>query len=441
MLMKAIIPAVLLLELASGSPSAIEKRSFKIDRVANERYSGPNGPRALAKAFRKFGMDLPEGLAEAAVIQPDAPTDRALQKRRNRPFIFQFGTTSVKGQEGNGQKEKKNKKKKNKNKNKGGAGGAAGGAKHGGKGKKAGHGNKQGNNQTGIVAAVPEANDKEFLSPVKIGGQTVTLDFDTGSSDLWVFNTQLSKQITGKHAIYDPTASKTFKELKGASFAVRYGDGSGASGNVGTDVVDLGGAVFDKQAIELATNVSNQFVQDQNNDGLLGLAFSTINTVKPQKQKTFFDNVMPSLSEPVFTADLRKGAAGAYEFGRIDASKFQGEMAWIPIDNKKGFWQFSSESFAVDGGKAQPAARGGQAIADTGTTLILADPTIVEGYYSQIKGAQNNKQVGGITVPCDAKLPDLDLDIGGKYMARVKGADLNFAPVNKNGKSSSNTTI
>ena len=36
------------------------------------------------------------------------------------------------------------------------------------------------------VAAVPEPNAAEYLSPVTIGGQTVTLDFDTGSSDLYV---------------------------------------------------------------------------------------------------------------------------------------------------------------------------------------------------------------------------------------------------------------
>lgn len=39
---------------------------------------------------------------------------------------------------------------------------------------------------TGTVAAVPEPNAAEYLSPVTIGGQTVTLDFDTGSSDLYV---------------------------------------------------------------------------------------------------------------------------------------------------------------------------------------------------------------------------------------------------------------
>lgn len=38
----------------------------------------------------------------------------------------------------------------------------------------------------GAVPASPEANDLEYLAPVTIGGQTLNLDFDTGSSDLYV---------------------------------------------------------------------------------------------------------------------------------------------------------------------------------------------------------------------------------------------------------------
>lgn len=37
---------------------------------------------------------------------------------------------------------------------------------------------------TGSVVATPATNDREYLAPVQIGGQTVNLDFDTGSSDL-----------------------------------------------------------------------------------------------------------------------------------------------------------------------------------------------------------------------------------------------------------------
>ena len=48
----------------------------------------------------------------------------------------------------------------------------------------AGPGNPNAPAQGFPVAAVPEPNAAEYLSPVTIGGQTVTLDFDTGSSDL-----------------------------------------------------------------------------------------------------------------------------------------------------------------------------------------------------------------------------------------------------------------
>ena len=39
-------------------------------------------------------------------------------------------------------------------------------------------------NNDGTVSANPEQYDSQYLSPVNIGGQTVNLDFDTGSSDL-----------------------------------------------------------------------------------------------------------------------------------------------------------------------------------------------------------------------------------------------------------------
>lgn len=206
-------------------------------------------------------------------------------------------------------------------------------------------------NENGEVAANPEDNEALFLSPVKIGGQTLNLDFDSGSSDLWVFSTQLSKQSIAGHTAYDSTNSSTFKQMQGSSFLITYGDGSGAAGNVGTDTVDIGGATVTEQAIEMATAVSQSFVEDTNTDGLVGLAFSSINTVKPKAQKTFFDNIMPNLDQPVFTADLTNDTTGTYEFGTIDQTKFKGDLTYTAVDSSQGFWQFQSKSFMVDGKK------------------------------------------------------------------------------------------
>ncbi|XXG95222.1 hypothetical protein Hte_001482 [Hypoxylon texense] len=377
-----------LLALASASPARIQKRGvYKVERVPNPNYTGRNGPRALLKTLRKYRMPIPAALTSAA-----SQSNEMISKRQNR-------------RKGKGHKQKG-----------GAAAGAAGGA------------TAAATNGTGSVTATPEANDVEYLAPVTIGGQTLNLDFDSGSSDLWVFNSQLSNKATTGHTIYDPTQSNTFALMQGASFEISYGDGSGAAGNVGTDTVDIGGATVTAQAVELATAVSQSFVQDPNNNGLLGLAFSTINTVQPQQQKTFFDNVMSSLAEPLFTADLRAQAVGAYEFGQVDTSKFTGAMTWVPINNTQGFWQFTSESFAVDGGAAQTSTAGAQAIADTGTTLMLADAAVASAYYAQVDGAVDDQTQGGFTFPCDATLPDLQIDVGGT-MATVKGTDINFAQV------------
>ncbi|OIW32773.1 acid protease [Coniochaeta ligniaria NRRL 30616] len=394
----------LLASLVSAAPRAIQKRSFKVERVRNANFKGHDGPRELLKAYQKYRMDVPPALLDAINNKGKPDSTENVQTKASS----QTGKAKGKGRKG---------------------GKGAGAAVGGNNGTTAAVGNSTAG--VGLVTATPEAGDVEYLSPVEIGGQTLNLDFDSGSSDLWVFNSQLSAKATTGHTVYDPTKSTGFKMINGASFSISYGDGSGAAGNVGTDTVVIGGATVTQQAIELATAVSQSFVSDTANNGLLGLAFSKLNTVKPQQQKTFFDNVMPSLAEPVFTADLRKNAVGAYEFGRIDSAKFTGAMAWIPVNTTQGFWQFATAGFAVGNGTAQTATAA-QAIADTGTTLILTSQEIADGYYGQVQGAVNDATVGGVTVPCDATLPDLILDVGGIYQARVKGEDINFAQVQGN---------
>ena len=85
-----------------------------------------------------------------------------------------------------------------------------------------------------------------------------------------------SSEQTG-HTLFDPSKSTHFKVLSGATWNITYGDGSGASGTVGTDVVTVGGISVSGQAVEIATKVSSGFMSDPS-DGLLGLAFSSMNT-------------------------------------------------------------------------------------------------------------------------------------------------------------------
>lgn len=249
-----------------------------------------------------------------------------------------------------------------------------------------------------------------------------------------MFSTELDAASIGQHAAFDASKSTTFKKTQGAQWKISYGDGSGAAGTVGTDTVTIGGVKVEGQTVELANQVSQSFVQDTNTDGLVGLAFSNLNTVndgtKKTPAKTFFDNVMGDLDMPVFTADLDPDGTGVYEFGKIDATKFEGQMAWIPVKAETGFWQFNSTKFAV-GDQLFENPQGSDAIADTGTSLLLVDQQVAEAYYSQVKGAQLNAQVGGFIYPCAATLPDMSVAIGDTYMAKIPGNQITFATVDK----------
>ncbi|KAI1772917.1 secreted aspartic proteinase precursor [Hypoxylon cercidicola] len=280
--------------------------------------------------------------------------------------------------------------------------------------------------QTGSATNTPEEDDAEYLTPVSIGtpAQTLNLDFDTGSADLWVFSSELSSRYQSGHGVYNPSRSSTSRRLSGSTWDISYGDGSGASGDVYTDVVNIGGVSFASQAVETASQISTEFTQDTNNDGLVGLAFSSINTVSPRSQRTFFDNVKSSLSQPLFGVNLNHDAPGSYDFGFADSSKYTGSITYTSVSTSEGFWEFTASSYRV-GSTAYSTRVSG--IADTGTTLLLLPDSIVRNYYRQVSGAQNSNTYGGYVFPCSATLPTFTYVVGSKSIV-IPAAYMNYAP-------------
>lgn len=116
--------------LAAPAPRPVRKsRSFQIERLKRSDYV-PHGPTALRKAFRKFGI---------------TPVDFSnITLNDFEPFDLK---TSVVNTNQNTAAEP---------------------------------------DQTGAVSATSVQGDVEFVSPVTIGGQTITMDFDTGSADMYV---------------------------------------------------------------------------------------------------------------------------------------------------------------------------------------------------------------------------------------------------------------
>ncbi|KAJ9322311.1 hypothetical protein DTO027B5_4865 [Paecilomyces variotii] len=276
---------------------------------------------------------------------------------------------------------------------------------------------------TGSVTTNPTSDDEEYITQVTVGEDTLSLDFDTGSADLWVFSSQTPASERSGHDYYTPGSSA--KKLSGATWDISYGDGSSASGDVYLDKVTVGGVSYASQAVESAEKVSSEFTEDTASDGLLGLAFSSINTVQPTPQNTFFDNVKSSLSQPLFAAALKHNAPGVYDFGFTDSSKYTGSITYTDVDNSQGFWGFTVDSYSIGSDSTSDSISG---IADTGTTLLLLDDSIVEAYYEQVDGATYDDSQGGYVFPSSTTPPDFSVTIG-DYTATVPGEYISFESV------------
>lgn len=187
----------------------------------------------------------------------------------------------------------------------------------------------------------------------------------------------------------------------------------------------VGGTTVTSQAVEAAETVSSEFESDAASDGLLGLAFDSINTASPNQVPTFFENAIATLAAPLFTANLKKGAAGNYNFGYIDTSEYTGSITYVAVNTANGFWEFTGNGYAIGSGSFVSTSI--DAIADTGTTLLYLPAAAVKAYYAMVSGATNSASQGGYIFPCSATLPSITLGIG-SYKAVVPGSYINYAP-------------
>ncbi|RUS13754.1 rhizopuspepsin 6 precursor [Endogone sp. FLAS-F59071] len=282
--------------------------------------------------------------------------------------------------------------------------------------------NRAGRIDIGILPVIDNGNDYEYYGLVSIGTppQKFKLDFDTGSSDLWIPSSNCGT-CKGK-TMYNPKKSKTYKK-DGRPWNITYGDQSTSGGILARDSVNLAGLVIKNQIIDMATTISSSFVHDVI-DGLCGLAFDTITTVPGIK--TPVDNLMSQglIKNKMFGVFLGKhanGGGGEYVFGGYDTTKIGGPLTQVPVDSSQGFWQINVDSTIIGGHKVGSRFSG---IIDTGTTLLLLVEDVAEALAKKV-GAKSNGD-GTYTITCDAtKLKDLEFTIAGATF-KVPAADLVF---------------
>lgn len=279
-------------------------------------------------------------------------------------------------------------------------------------------------NRRNVKTVIPEflvnAANTYYYGTIGIGSpsQTFTVIFDTGSSDLWIPSTQCISASCRKHSRYNHFKSRSYRK-DGRSFSISYGDGSGASGYISKDTVNINGLNIASQAFAEVT--SEHGMDADQEDGLMGMGYSSIaNYNNPTPVDSAYNQGL--ISQKIFafylSRDTSSSVGGELVIGGVDYNHFTGPVTYVPV-SQAGYWQFQMDGAQIisNGKRKQVNAcqNGCQAIADTGTTLIIG-PTDEIAQLNKALGGTDNGDGSSFGFNCDNlnSYPNLSFQISGK---------------------------
>ncbi|KAJ7765651.1 acid protease [Mycena metata] len=259
---------------------------------------------------------------------------------------------------------------------------------------------------------VDEEDGLEWAGTISVGtpAQTFLIDFDTGSSDLWIPSSSCRSAACTDKAKYKSSSSST-SVAKSGSFSIQYGDNSIMSGPIYT-----------------VSEVSVAGIE------VVGQYFSAVTTVSSAVQNSF--PLLSALNESPFfdTAnELRRVAANKFSFylanrgselylGGTNDRLYTGPIEYNGVDASTGFWQVPNAEIKVG---ATAIASNLQTIIDSGTTLMYCPPVVAKKIYSSVAGWKIFDPANGYySFPC-SNPPRFSFNWGGRDWT-ISAANLNL---------------
>ncbi|KAJ7982788.1 acid protease [Mycena polygramma] len=245
-----------------------------------------------------------------------------------------------------------------------------------------------------------DSDENLWFGTITVGTppQNFTVDFDTGSSDTFLPAVGCDSTCVN-HTLYDTNASSTAVNTT-APFFLQFGAGN-ATGFVFNDTVTVAGVTAQSQSVGASNHYSVEFEADEfPPDGLVGMAFPAL--------AVFGDNplfttlVSQGSVAPVFGVKLADNGSELL-LGGVDPALFTGDFRNVSLI-EEDFYALNLQALAVNE-TTVATANGITAIVDTGTTLLIGDPTGVQFVYGGIPGAKDASAIlgpGFFTVPCDS---------------------------------------
>ncbi|KAG2157883.1 acid protease [Suillus bovinus] len=250
---------------------------------------------------------------------------------------------------------------------------------------------------------------------------------DTGSADFWLTSTECTNSACMSVPRYPLTyASPTFVSINNneTAFTVDYADGTGASGFVARETVEVANVTVANQAFGVVTNSNISLVSEIS--GILGLGFSRQSEISASvvNAAPFFSNLAQQgiLDYPIFGLSLTRNATGTFTLGAIDGSVVQNvsQVVWNEVvsfspvgtqTNTSGYfyWAIRMSSFAVNGTQytPQPTYPGPNdnssiALLDVGTPGLYGPYQDVIRLYSSFPSSRLVDESGQWVIPCDS---------------------------------------
>ncbi|KAJ3149403.1 hypothetical protein HDU89_003765 [Geranomyces variabilis] len=220
-----------------------------------------------------------------------------------------------------------------------------------------------------------------FYGPVTIGGQVFQMDFDTGSSDIWVSDASAPDLPSQKDI--------------GADYKIQYVSGF-VSGKSASEQILIAGVTVKNQAFATVTATKGFF--KNGSDGIFGLAFPSISSLGT---RMWMENALwqGTVTSTVFGLYLSEKGGSELVVSGYNPNHFSGEIAWIPITSPK-WWTIPVLDIRANGATINPTRTKGSvsAIVDSGTSLVVGPPADVAKLNTQL-GAKVAD--GRWIIPCE----------------------------------------
>ncbi|KAI0427040.1 aspartic peptidase domain-containing protein [Xylaria sp. FL1042] len=247
--------------------------------------------------------------------------------------------------------------------------------------------------------------------------QDVTLQLDTGSSDIWVpaSSASICEEDTSQgggctFGAFDYESSSTLK-LVNEDFQISYVDGSGSRGDYITETFGIGDIKLQNMEMGLGLDTDIAY-------GLVGVGYA-LNEALVQTDREVYNNLpvvmrdeghIKSSAYSLWLNDL-EASKGNILFGGIDTDKYVGDLIRVNIDKDSRTDNFTSFQVRLTSLDAHSSSGNDSlssssfpipVVLDSGTTFSYLPQDIAEEVWKEVGAEITNVEGTGLPlIPCD----------------------------------------